>query len=183
MTFSPEEDINLAFSGLSGKVTSILCTVNFQTLARAIIERARSPKSHLKVSIVNSIVETANSSDDVLTRLTGTPYWSCLDIRLMEVMANASGIPVIIQSIKNYKMTFYDLPLCILVPEAEVVVLKQDGTTPDSVKNLRQMTVNQLYTNRFICDFEQVEGHLDDVVKIKIVLAPESTINAKRKML
>ena len=74
MTFSPDEDIDSAFSRLSASVTMTIQDTNFYRLQRAAIERAKSPKMIQKSSEVVPIIKAARSFQDLCTLLADTPY-------------------------------------------------------------------------------------------------------------
>ena len=121
MTFSPEEDIDLAISRLSAAVTTTIKDTNFPTIQRAVIERAKSPKMIVKSSELVPIIDGAESFQALCTMLAKSPYWNFLDIRMMEAMAAASLIPAAQESIKNFKQTFFGMTLAEAVPYFPII--------------------------------------------------------------
>ena len=86
MTFSSDEDVDLAFSRLSAFVTKAIEDVNFNVLQRAAIERAKSSKMLPKSEEIVPIIKAADSFQNLCTLLADTPYWNFLDIRMLEAM-------------------------------------------------------------------------------------------------
>ena len=109
VTFSPEEDIDVAFCRLSASVQSIINYVNFSPLQSAAIKRAMSPsKLSQEPSEIAFPIRVAMLFHCFYTLLADTPYWNFLDIRMMEAMATASLIPAAQQSVENFKRTFLE---------------------------------------------------------------------------
>ena len=128
ITFSQEEDIDLAFSKLSASVTSTIENTNFDRLQRAAIERAKSPKMIQKSNELVPIIDGAKSFQALCTVLAKSPYWNFLDTRMMEVMAAASLIPAAQGSIENFRKTFFGMTLSEAAPYFPGVQLKPSQT-------------------------------------------------------
>ena len=142
MNFSKEENINVAFSKLSASITTAIRTVDFSQLQRAAIERAKSPEMIQKSSGIVHIIKAAKSFQDLCTLLADTPYWSCLDVRMMEAMAAASLIPAAQQSVENFKTTFFGMTLTEAAPYFPIIRLKSAHTamTEELDKDPSKMT-------------------------------------------
>ena len=74
VTFSSDEDVDLAFSRLSAFVTKAIEDANFSGLQRAAIERANSSKMLPKSEEIVPIIKAADSFQKLCTLLANTPY-------------------------------------------------------------------------------------------------------------
>ena len=172
ITFSQEEDIDLAFSKLSASVTSTIENTNFDRLQRAAIERAKSPKMIQKSNELVPIIDEAKSFQALCTVLAKSPYWNFLDTRMMEAMAAASLIPAAQESIENFKKTFFGMTLSEAAPYFPVVQLKPSHTS--MVENLdrdpRKMTILELHKHRFYLETELLQSGPDTCTICRIAI-------------
>ena len=105
LTFSPNKDMERAFTRLSAGVKHIIQNSNFNVMQEACIEKALSPKNLVSENFISSIeqVETFNR---LYVTLTKGAQWNFLDTRMMEAMVTASMIPAAQQSLENFKKHF-----------------------------------------------------------------------------
>ena len=159
MSFSPEEDIESAFSRLSASVTSIIEDSDFLRLKRAAIERVKSPKMIQRSNELVPIIDEAKSFQDLCTTLAKTSYWNFLDIRMMDAMAIASLIPAAQQSIENFKKTFFGMTLAEAAPYFPIISLKSGHTviTERLDKDPSKMTIFELHKHRFYLETELLQ--------------------------
>ena len=172
MSFSSEEDIDAAFSRLSASVTSTIAGVNFSTLQRAAIERAKSPKMIQKSNELVPIIDGAKSFQILCTILAKSSYWNFLDIRMMETMAAASLIPAAQQSVENFKKTFFGLTLAEAAPYFPIIPLKSAHTivTEHLAKDPSKMTIYELHKHRFFLETELLQTGPDTCTICRIVI-------------
>ena len=172
MTFSPEEDIDLAFSRLSASVKSTIKDVNFSTLHTAAIERAKSPKMIQKFSEIVPTIKAPTSFQDLCTLLADTPYWNFLDIRMMEAMAAASLIPAAQQSVENFKKTFFGMTLAEAVPYFPIIPQKSGHTAmiEQLDKDPSKMTIFELHKHRFYLETELLQTGPGTITICRIVI-------------
>ena len=172
MTFSPEEDIDLAFSRLSASVKSTIKDVNFSTLQTAAIERAKSPKMIQKSSEIVPTIKAATSFQDLCALLADTPYWNFLNIRMMEAMAAASLIPAAQQSVENFKRTFFGMTLAEVAPYFPIIPLKSAYTvmTVQLDKDPSKMTIFELHKHRFYLETKLLQTGPDIITICRIVI-------------
>ena len=172
MTFSLEEDIDLAFSRLSASVKSIIKDVNFSTLQSAAIERAKSPKMIQKSSEIVPTIKAATSFQDLCTLLADTPYWNFLDIRMMEAMAAASLIPAAQHSVENFKQTFFRMTLAEAAPYFPIIPQKSthSAMTEQLDKDPSKMTISELHKHRFFLETELLQTGPDSITICRIVI-------------
>ena len=172
MSFSPEEDIDSAFSRLSASVTSTIASVNFSTLQRAAIERAKSPKMIQKSNELIPIINGANSFQTLCTMLAKTSYWNFLDIRMMDAMAATSLIPAAQQSVENLKKTFFGMTLAEAAPYFPIIPLKSGHTAiiEELDKDPHTMTIYELHKHRFYLETELLQTGPDTCTICRIVV-------------
>ena len=172
MRFSPEEDIDAAFSKLSASVTSTISGVNFSTLQRAAIERAKSPKMIQKSNELVPIIDGAKSFQILCTMLAKTSYWNFLDIRMMETMAAASLIPAAQESVENFKKTFFGLTMAEAAPCFPIIPLKSAHTKVIELlaKDPSKMTIYELHKHRFYLETELLQTGPDTCTICKIMI-------------
>ena len=171
LSFSPDEDIDLAFTRLSASVTAAIESTSFLTLQRAAIERAKSAKMLSKANELVPIIKESQSFQNLCTTLADTPYWNFLDTRMMETMVAASNVSVAQMSLENYKEAFFGLTLQKAAPYFPVtVILKEDHTTINEVldRDPRQMTIGDLHKHRFFLESEFFETGPDTLTYYRI---------------
>ena len=106
LTFTKEEHMESAFSRLPISVVRAIST----DLQLAVMDKAKSqrfPKSHElqpQIAKVTAFVK-------LCVMLRKSTYRSFLDTRIMEVLASASMIPAVLQSVENYEETFFAMTL------------------------------------------------------------------------
>ena len=156
-TFASDERIDLAFEKLSASVSQIISNVNFFTLQKAVMDRATSPLMALMSHKILSIVKAAQSYEALSTSLSENFYWNFLDIRMMEAMAVASGIPAAQESITNFKSTFFNKSLKEVAPYFSVH--KRDISNHTKMKEVfdKDLTLSELYKERFFIETELLE--------------------------
>ena len=172
MTFSPEEEIDSAFSKLSASVTTSIKDVNFCTLQRAAIEKANSPRMLQISNKTIPIINGAKSFQALCTVLAKSPYWNFLDNRMMEAMAAASLIPAAQQSVENFKRTFFGMTLAEAAPYFPIMPLKSAHTkmTEQLDKDPSKMTIFELHKHRFYLETELLQTGPDTITICRIVI-------------
>ncbi|XP_065885365.1 glycylpeptide N-tetradecanoyltransferase-like isoform X2 [Dysidea avara] len=172
LTFSPDQDIDYAFTKLSAAIKMMIQHSQFGILQDACIETATSPKSFISSGVVSKI-EEANTFKALCTTLTKSHYWNFLDTRMMEAMVTASMVPAAQQSLENYKKTFFGKELSEVVPHyVPVIPLKSGHTIMMEVldKDLRKLTINELHKHRFYLETELLETGTDTLAYYKITV-------------
>ena len=172
MTFSPDEDIDSAFSRLSASVKMTIEDTNFYRLKTAAIERAKSPKMIQKSNELVPIIDGAKSFQSLCTVLAKSPYWNFLDIRMMEAMAAASLIPAAQQSVENFKRTFFGMTLAQAAPYFPIVPMKPAHTaiTEQLAKDPSKMTIFELHKHRFYLETKLLQTGPDTCTICRIVI-------------
>ena len=172
MTFSQNENIDVAFTKLSAAVTDIIQHTNFNRLQRACIEKARSPKMLNKSTEIIPVIKAADSFQMLCSKLADTSYWNFLDTRMMETMATASMIPAAQETIDNFKKVFFSMTLKEAAPYFPVIPVKSGHIRmhEDLDRDPSQMTIGELHKHRFYLETEVIQTGPDTctICRIKI---------------
>ena len=170
--FNQDEPIDDAFTKLSAFVTGLIQDVNFLSLQRACIEKAKSPKMLHKSNEIIPVIKEAQSFQILCSMLADTSYWNFLDIRMMEAMAIASMIPAAQETIENFKKTYYNMTLNEAAPYFPIIKVKPGYTTmhEDLDKDPSEMTIGELHKHRFYLETEVLKTGPDTctICSIKI---------------
>ncbi|XP_065907962.1 uncharacterized protein [Dysidea avara] len=175
LTFSPEEDIDYAFSRLSSGIKTMIenSGCKFNILQDACLEKALSPKACISGEIVPKI-EEVNSFQTLCTTLTKAQHWNFLDTRMMEAMVTASMIPTAHETLQNFKKTFYGMKLSEIVPAyVPVISLKKFSHLLIEEQldvDPRQYTISELHKHRFYLETELLQSGSGTLTCYKIMV-------------
>ena len=172
LTFSPDEDIDCAFTRLSAGIKMIIRNANFTVMQEACIEKAQSPRNFVFDSFISSIVNVKTFNDLCLT-LSKSTHWNFLDTRMMEAMVTASMVPAAQQSLENFKRAYFGKRLDEVVPHfVPVIPLKQYHTILNDVldKDPRQLTIAELHQHHFYLETEVLKTGEGTLSYYKIML-------------
>ena len=98
----------------------------FLPVRRACIAQIRNPRgAKLSENLTEQISKTQNI-DDLFDLLIVSPYWSWIDIRILEVMVVASDNPQAVQLLNNYKDVVFSKKLIDLLPNAPSKEVKEE---------------------------------------------------------
>ena len=75
----------------------------FQLMRRACISQIRTPEGAKLPPIVVEQINTTTNLDELLKVLEVSPYWSWIDLRLLDALVTASGSAAAEKTIANYK--------------------------------------------------------------------------------
>ena len=160
VTFSPDEDIDYAFTRLSAGVKMIIRNSNFNILQGACMEKAMSPKNMVSENFISRI-EEVSTFDNLCLTLSKSTHWNFLDTRMMEAMVTASMIPAALKSLENFKKAFFSMKLDEVVPHyVPVIPLKPNHTILKEVldKDPRQLSIAELHQHHFYLEREVLES-------------------------
>ena len=114
--FESYNDVGKAFIALQTKMGTLLKSATFPAIRRACIAQMHNPGgADLSQSLVQQISRTQNI-DDLLDLLVCIPYWSWIDIRMLEVMVIASENPQAGKLLDNYKAAVFSKKLIDVLP-------------------------------------------------------------------
>ena len=135
---------------------------DFGDLRRACIAQVHNPDgAELAPDVVKKILVTQNI-DDLFDLLVCSPYWSWIDIRILEMMVAASGISLADELLKNYKAAVFSKKIIELLPNVFGKDLGEEFCTKvvsKIQKNPKEMTV---------ADLLEVQSKLEiDIMNIK----------------
>ena len=123
--FKRYDDVGKAFIALQTRIIALLKSTDCGDLRRACIAQMQNPGgAELSQELVDKM-ETTESSDKLCDLLVRTPYWSWIDIRILEVMVIASNNSQALQLLKNYKTVFFSKRLIDLLPDAPSKEVKE----------------------------------------------------------
>ena len=114
--FQNYNSVGKAFIVLQTKMKALFKKADFGDLRRACIAQVHNPDgAELAPNLVEKIAVTQNINDlfDLLVR---SPYWSWIDIRILEMMVAASGISLADKLLDNYKAAVFSKRLIELLP-------------------------------------------------------------------
>jgi len=124
--FESYNDVGKAFIALQTKMSILLQNTNFLAVRRACIAQMHNPGgAELSQALVEEI-STAQSIDDLFNVLVRSPYWSWIDIRMLEVMVVASDNSLAIVLLNNYKTVVFPKKLIDLLPNVPSKKVKEE---------------------------------------------------------
>ena len=113
-----EKNIAMAFVHLVASITEHLEKAKFTTMRRACIVQIKTPTgAKLSPTAVENINATKNL-DELLDILALSPYWSWIDVRLLEALVTASGSATAEAILFNYKKVIFSKKVHDILPSA-----------------------------------------------------------------
>ena len=123
--FESYNDVGKAFVALQTRMSLLLEHAKFPPVRRACITQMRNPGgAKLSQNLIEKIANTQNI-DDLFDLLIFSPYWSWIDIRILEVMVVASDNHQAVQLLNNYKDVVFSKKLIDLLPNAPSKEVKE----------------------------------------------------------
>ena len=161
-------NVGNAFIVLQTKMTAVLNSANYGDLRRACIAQMHNPGgAQLSPELIDKIKTTKNV-DCLFDLLVESPYWSWIDVRIMEAMVVASDISQAKELLDNYKAVVFSKRLLDLLPNVPSKKVKQeyyDKIIAKINKDSNEMTVADLL------EFQsQLEAVIMDIKKGVCVL-------------
>ena len=170
--FQNYNSVGKAFIVLQSNMITLLRGSNYGNLRRACIAQMHNPGgAKLSEQSVDKI-STAENIDDLFDLLVRTPYWSWIDIRIMEMMVAAAQNSQAQALLNNYKAAIFSKRLLDLLPNvpskevkekyyAKVVTkIKKDHTeitVADLLEFQSQLEAVIMDINKGICILEHLE--------------------------
>ena len=123
--FEKHNDVGESFIVLQTKMRALLKKADCVDLRRACLAQMHNPGGvELSQNVVNKISIT-EKTDDLFDHLVITPYWSWIDIRILEVMVIASQNSKARQLLENYKAAVFSKRLIDLLPNVPSKEVKE----------------------------------------------------------
>ena len=147
ISFEEFDTVSEAFVFLTSQLKCLLAKTDFSDLKRSCIEQINTPSG---AQLPPELVAKVKSCDNITTLfdvLADSAYWSWIDIRLLKVMAAASGQVKAIKLLSNYRKTIFSKKLFDLLPNAPSKEVKEKYYTKIVTKlnkNPKEMTVADL---------------------------------------
>ena len=141
------DNVRTAFVYLTSNVGKLLQNEEFYAIRRSCIEQINTPSgAQLSPDMVQKI-KTANNLNILLDTLADSPYWSWIDLRLLEAMVTASGSRVAKDLLASYQNGIFSKKLIEVlpsVPNREIKEAYYSKIVSKIKKDLDQITVSDL---------------------------------------
>jgi len=150
--FEEFDDVSDAFITLQTNITFMLMKTHFPSLRRACIAQQKTPKGVKLPDQLEAEIKCAQNIDTLLDALVDSPYWSWIDVRLLQAIVRASNIPQALQILKNYKSAVFSKKLIDMLPNAPSKKIKQKfyvKIVTKLEKDASNMTVSDLLEFQF----------------------------------
>ena len=120
------ENITEAFLFLTSNVSKLLQTGDFYTIRRACIEQTNTPNgAQLSPDMMQKITST-NNLNGLLDTLALSPYWSWIDLRLLQATVVASGSVKAKSLLTSYKNAVFSKKLIDVISEVPSKEVKDE---------------------------------------------------------
>ena len=140
-------NVRTAFVYLTSNVGKLLQNADFYAIRRSCIEQINTPNgAQLSPDMVQKI-KTANNLNALLDTLAESPYWSWIDLRLLEAMVTASGSSVAKNLLTSYQNGVFSKKLIEVLPSLpnrEIREAYYSKIVSKIKKDLDQITVSDL---------------------------------------
>ena len=144
--FGSYSDVGKAFIALQTKMKAIFKKADYGDLRRACIAQMRNPGgAKLSPKLVEQIRATQRI-DDLFDLLVCSPYWSWIDIRMLEAMVIASDNSQAAELLGNYKAVVFSKKMIELLQNMYSKEVEEDYTKMVTKirKDPKEMTVGDL---------------------------------------
>ena len=110
------DSIREAYISLTSNVNKLLQNEYFPAIRRSCIEQMKTPSgAQLSPDMIQKI-KAASDLDSLLDILVDCPYWSWIDLRLLEAMVAASGSSIAKGFLKSYRDAVFSKKLLEVLP-------------------------------------------------------------------
>ena len=123
--FHQFSSVTKAFISLTSKMTKLLRNADFSIVRRACIEQINTPDGAQLTQKVVDDIKASKNIDTIFDTLAESPYWSWIDIRLLEAMAVSSDIKQADKLLENYKNAIFTKKLKDLLPNSPSKEVKE----------------------------------------------------------
>jgi len=173
VSFVHFETVSEAFAYLTTKMRSYLSKADISDLRRVCIEQMKTPRGAQLSPDVLIKVKSSQTITALFDALAESPCWSWIDIRLLRVMAAASGVEESIELLAKYKQSVFSKKLFDVLPNAPSRKVKDEyykKLVTKLDKEADKITVSDLLEfqnvlekvildiNNGVCVLEHIEG-------------------------
>ena len=123
--FSKMKNISGAFVCLTSRVAEYLATAKFSSIRRACITQTNTPNGVQFSPDIEKKIKSSTNLDDLLDVLAESPFWSWIDLRLLEALVAASGSSKCDTLISSYKEAIFSRKLIDILPNVPSKELKE----------------------------------------------------------
>ena len=156
--FEEYDHVGNAFIVLQTNMRALLKKADCVDLRRACIAQMRNPGgAELSQELVKEISKTQNT-DSLFDVLVLSPYWSWIDIRILEVMVVASKNSRALQLLKNYKAGIFSKRLIDLLPNVPSREIKEKYYAKVIAK------IEKDHTEITVADLLEFQTQLEEVI-------------------
>ena len=118
------DSIREAYIYLTSNVSKLLRNADFYVIRRSCIEQINTPNgAQLSPEMVQKI-KAANHLNTLLDTLAESPYWSWIDLRLLEAMVTASGSSVAKDILTKYRNAVFSKKLLEVLPSVPNIEIR-----------------------------------------------------------
>ena len=118
------DSIREAYIYLTSNVNKLLQKEDFYAIRRSCIEQINTPNgAQLSPEMVQKI-KAANHLNTLLDTLAESPYWSWIDLRLLEAMVTASGSSVAKDLLTKYRNAVFSKKLLEVLPSVPNIEIR-----------------------------------------------------------
>ena len=144
---SNSDSITEAFISLTANISKLLQNEDFYAIRRSCIEQMKTPNgAQLSPDMIQKI-KAANDLNALLDILVDCPYWSWIDLRLLEAMVAASGSNIAKGFLNSYRNTIFSKKLLEILPSIPNTEVKDAYYTKIASKvqkDVEQIVVSDL---------------------------------------
>ena len=146
-TIAEFENITEAFLFLTSNISKLLHSEDFYTIRRACIEQTNTPNGVQLSPAVMGKITSANKLNILLDILALSPYWSWIDLRLLQALVVASGSLAAKNLLTTYKNAIFSKKLIDVLPDIPSKEVKDEYYTriiSKFGKELEELTIFDL---------------------------------------
>ena len=173
LSFAHFATVREAFAYLTSKMRSHLAKADICDLRRVCIEQMSAPSGAQLSPDLLTKVKSSQNITALFDALAESPCWSWIDIRLLSVMAAASGHVATIELLENYRQSVFSRKLIDVIPNAPSKNVKHEyysKLVTKLDKDANALTVADLLEfqpilekvildiNNGVCVLEHIEG-------------------------
>jgi len=157
-------DIDSAFNEMTSAIEEFLSTTKFSKLRRACIERINSLHSYLPKKLIPKIKAT-HTLEELLELLAESEYWNWFDIRLLEALTSATGLPEAKEWLEVFKKVYHSKKISNFIPYKYVKPYREYIQLDEKFnKHPSELTVSDLQKHKFKLEREVLDIEEDDLV-------------------
>ena len=158
VTFAHFATVSEAFSFLTSRMRSQLSAAEFSDIRRACIEQMNSPNGAKLPPDIIIKVKSSTNVNALFDTLAESPYWSWIDIRLLSVMAAATGCVESIELLASYKKSVFTRKLIDVLSNAPNKKVKEEYYSKIVTK------INKDANEMTVADLLDFQRELEEVI-------------------